>query len=409
MHTLNRFLTMLLCLAVIIPPATFAFVSTGDRDHAKELLQEAIGSAVRTYTQRSTLIALIGKGEKMQKEGGETLPQLTKQKLEIRRKIVEQKGVLEYVSQKYGVALRSSGAIATLVAQEKVRLSAIIRGRYISDLEHPNTPRDVIVQNVLHLAASDTQATPEEVEAVHQKFLEDLVAAQNSYERLGSLTKEREAILADYWAAQHKVDKGQTMVVQSDARLDDVQRITADVHAQVLRIQGELARIDSQLRTKAQRALIEKGLLDPKDLDKNKVSAGAPQFHWPAYGGIAAGFLDAAYKQHFGVPHYGIDISIPQGSPVYAAADGVVFLVRDGGDTGYSYILIGHRGGYATLYGHVSLAVVGVGQEVAAGQQIALSGGTPGTHGAGPMTTAAHLHFEVIQNGTNINPRSVLP
>jgi murein DD-endopeptidase MepM/ murein hydrolase activator NlpD len=119
--------------------------------------------------------------------------------------------------------------------------------------------------------------------------------------------------------------------------------------------------------------------------------------------------MDADYKKQFGVPHLGEDIVVPQASAVYAAADGIVFLVRDGGLTGYSYILIGHRDGYATLYGHVSQALVAAGQEVTAGQQIALSGGTPGMHGSGPMTTAAHLHFEVIRAGVNIDPKSVLP
>jgi len=91
------------------------------------------------------------------------------------------------------------------------------------------------------------------------------------------------------------------------------------------------------------------------------------------------------------------------------SADGIVFLARDGGKSGFSYILIGHRDGYATLYGHMSSIAVSTGDEVASGQGIGLSGGTPGTHGAGPMTTGAHLHFEVIRNGTHINPSLVLP
>ncbi len=109
------------------------------------------------------------------------------------------------------------------------------------------------------------------------------------------------------------------------------------------------------------------------------------------------------------MPHQGIDIGVPQGTDVMAAADGVVFLARDGGATGFSYILIGHRDGYATLYGHLSSFAVATGQDVRRGQLIGESGGQPGTHGAGPMTTGAHLHFEMLKNGVHVDPLTVLP
>jgi murein DD-endopeptidase MepM/ murein hydrolase activator NlpD len=100
---------------------------------------------------------------------------------------------------------------------------------------------------------------------------------------------------------------------------------------------------------------------------------------------------------------------VAQGSPVHALAEGIVFAVKDGGKTGYSYILIGHRNGYASLYGHVSLAMVKTGDVVRFGQTIALSGGQPGTHGAGHMTTGPHLHLEIMKDGEHVNPLSVLP
>ena len=68
----------------------------------------------------------------------------------------------------------------------------------------------------------------------------------------------------------------------------------------------------------------------------------------------------------------------------------------------------GHRNGYATLYGHVSSFLVKKGDVVMKGQAIAFSGGTPGTHGAGPMTTGPHLHLELTKDGKHIDPRSVL-
>jgi murein DD-endopeptidase MepM/ murein hydrolase activator NlpD len=141
----------------------------------------------------------------------------------------------------------------------------------------------------------------------------------------------------------------------------------------------------------------------------SRVHASAPAFVWPASGRITAGFHEPSYSDHFGIPHEAIDIAAEQGTPVLAAADGIVFLARDGGATGYSYVLIGHQDGFATLYGHLSSFAVSAGDVVAAGEVIGQSGGTPGTHGAGPMTTGPHLHFEVIQNGLHIDPRLILP
>lgn len=134
-----------------------------------------------------------------------------------------------------------------------------------------------------------------------------------------------------------------------------------------------------------------------------------PLFLWPVNGVITAGYFDISYEAVFGVPHRAIDIAVPQATPVRSISDGVVFAYKDGGKTGYSYVLIGHRNGYASLYGHVSTAFVKAGDRVSAGQMIALSGGKPGTHGAGYMTTGAHLHLEITKDGAHVNPTSVLP
>lgn len=136
----------------------------------------------------------------------------------------------------------------------------------------------------------------------------------------------------------------------------------------------------------------------------------APTFDWPIEPslGISAHFHDAGYKQRFGMEHQAIDIPVEQGSRVYSAADGTVAKVSDNG-MGYSSLVIQHDGGFATLYGHMSGFLVKEGDHVRAGQAVALSGGTPGTAGAGHMTTGAHLHFELIENGVHVDPLGFLP
>lgn len=92
-------------------------------------------------------------------------------------------------------------------------------------------------------------------------------------------------------------------------------------------------------------------------------------------------------------PHGGnaVDIAAPRGTPIYAAADGIIIIARTNGawNGGYgSYIVITHDNGSQTLYSHLKSATVGFGEAVNKGQLI----GYVGTTG---RVTGPHLHFEV--------------
>lgn len=142
----------------------------------------------------------------------------------------------------------------------------------------------------------------------------------------------------------------------------------------------------------------------------NNPGLGIDGLAWPVDPdrGISAYFRDAAYAGAFGVQHNAIDIPEYQGSPVRAAADSVVYTARNNG-YGYSYVILAHAGGLMTVYGHLSFILVEEGQTITQGSIIGLSGGMPGTKGAGYMTTGPHLHFEVLQNGLYTDPLDYLP
>ncbi|MBI2634833.1 peptidoglycan DD-metalloendopeptidase family protein [Candidatus Peregrinibacteria bacterium] len=141
----------------------------------------------------------------------------------------------------------------------------------------------------------------------------------------------------------------------------------------------------------------------------NNPDAVAGELVWPVEPklGISAYFKDPSYVGVFGVQHKAIDIPAYQGTAVRAAEDAVVYSAKDNG-YGYSYIILSHAGGLMTVYGHVSKILVEEGQKVPQGFVIALSGGMPGTKGAGYMTTGAHLHFETLLNGQHKDPLDYL-
>ncbi len=98
--------------------------------------------------------------------------------------------------------------------------------------------------------------------------------------------------------------------------------------------------------------------------------------------------------------HKGVDWAVPVGTAVMASSSGTV--TRAGWGSGYGYcVYIKHADGRETRYGHLSKVLVSVGQTVTQGQKIALSGNTG-------VSTGPHLHFEILINGTQVNPLNYL-
>ena len=100
--------------------------------------------------------------------------------------------------------------------------------------------------------------------------------------------------------------------------------------------------------------------------------------------------------------HTGTDMVAPFGSPVYAADDGVVALVGSSSSGYGNYVVLAHSGGLDTLYGHLSTALVHVGDRVTQGQPVGLEGSTGNS-------TGAHLHFELRINQAPVDPTPYLP
>lgn len=178
------------------------------------------------------------------------------------------------------------------------------------------------------------------------------------------------------------------------------QTLLAQARLEMREIELEITRFERELRKK----------LAEEEKWKKLEELGVLVFSWPVPNeGIVATFHDPDYpfKRWLG-EHSGIDIRASQGTPVRASASGYVARAKYGG-MGYSYLMIIHQQGFSTVYGHLSKILVEEGIFVKRGEIIGLTGGLPGTPGAGRFSTGPHLHFEIRRDGIPVNPLNYLP
>ena len=251
-----------------------------------------------------------------------------------------------------------------------------------------------------------------------------VAALANSYARMllkvsnyNNVRSEREALKTQYRTLE-------SAVTSANAKLDSLQSLAAEVAltygfgderrprfpSAVLGLATQTnASVDSSFRASLYAFnLIRRASLDPdgNDLGRGMFSnpliarTSVPSL-WPVRGQITAGFgqrMDPFSGE--GAFHAGVDISVPFGTRVDAAADGIV--LEAGPESGYgNEILIDHGYGLTTKYGHLSRIFVVVGQVLKRGQVI-------GAVGMTGKTTGPHLHYEVHVKDTPVNPTKYL-
>ncbi len=181
------------------------------------------------------------------------------------------------------------------------------------------------------------------------------------------------------------------------------QALLADAVSEQKKAETEIANAEAAIRKKMSEQK------QKEMLAKLEEGGGPLVLSWPVPEDvITSSFHDPDYpfKSLIG-EHPAVDIRAAYGTAIRAPAAGYVAKVHDGG-MGYSYIMLIHRDGISTVYGHVSAIFVNEGDYVQRGNVIGRTGGTPGTPGAGRFCTGPHLHFEVRLNGVPINPLSYL-
>ena len=215
-----------------------------------------------------------------------------------------------------------------------------------------------------------------------------------------------------------------SLQAQQEKAMTDLQNKIAETRWEISRLNHQSAQLAQQVTDMLQQqedAIIAAAMqsvwaqlqlwLQSNSVGQIPTSAGHStryRFIWPEpKAQISQGFGPTSYwfEPPYGAyPHFhtGLDLVEPFGSPVFAADDGVVALVGSM-TSGYgTYVVIAHAGGFQTLYGHLSTAVVKVGQSVTQGTVV-------GLEGSSGSSTGPHLHFELRINQRPVDPTPYLP
>ena len=232
------------------------------------------------------------------------------------------------------------------------------------------------------------------------------------YQVLSQQTRDLES---SQQAAQRQALAGRNVVQAQEVSLATARQSLVDASAAQAQAQASLAQLKSQLAGEKQHLEAElAGLQAQSDQITALIQAeeAAAQSSGATFSGgrLALPLPGAPITSPYGpridpilhVPsfHTGIDFGAPYGTPIHAAADGVV--VAAGPEGGYgNATIIDHGGGIATLYGHQEQLLVSAGQHVGRGQVIGLVGCTG-------WCTGPHVHFEVRVNGSPVDPAPYL-
>jgi len=342
-----------------------------------------------------------------------------------------EQGLTAQVSQEEATIARLQAEIATLDAEiadtqaridvEKQELAVLTRALY----RQPDSFWILIARTGnLHealIATADAVVAGQRAHALQDRLEADLVKLQADRDaRQSDLDREsntRDLLVANLHSLQEvmteqTVVSGQitNLLTQLNAARAQLQNqppsVTTDL-AQLLEAQEQDLILRSYQTAWAQAevgtglALVNNALPVGKTIAGLKLSYPLAQFTITQGYGPTSFALEPPLGpfRHF---HTGIDLSAPLGTPVMAAADGVVVAVGHGAIGYGNYVVIAHGGGIATLYGHLLQTSVSAGQVVVRGQVVGLEGSTG-------FSTGPHVHFELRVNNLVTDPLPYLP
>ena len=244
-----------------------------------------------------------------------------------------------------------------------------------------------------------------------QKLENDKKQIAEMQEKINASLNEIETNKTKLESVKKELNKAKN---KEETKVEELTEQSHDLESDVKAYEKKMKELDAKEKEQ-ERALQKKYEEAKKKAEEQNNSAGSNSGSNSGGGVSSKGFIrpvksgkiTAQMYYSSGKYHGAVDFGVSVGTPVYAAADGIVVTSTWGGSDSYGYyVKIKHYNGYYTLYAHASSLVAKVGQEVKQGDLIMYSGNTGNS-------TGPHLHYEVRRSpgGYNdrVNPMNFLP
>ena len=248
----------------------------------------------------------------------------------------------------------------------------------------------------------DIMKSDRDLENSYKEAVTDLKTVKSEYEEARLELKEQKAELTNL-SAQLEKD-----ILEANAA---IQELEGDISANSA-ILSQLNAQDKEIQDKINQKIKELNEQNKPSNPSNPSNPSKPSGSgtltvWPSYCTYITSVQGNRVHPITGQygTHGGTDIGASYGSAIYAAGSGTVVIAYNNSayNGGYgNYAMINHGNGIQTLYAHMSVCSVTVGQTVSAGQTIGYVGSTG-------RSTGPHLHFEVRVNGSRVDPQSYYP
>lgn len=404
---------LVLALAVLSAGQTGANADTTPTNAQQ---QQAVIDQIRAQLGSNLADAMAA-----QQQLRQSLQENAAQQQDVRSKIAEVQAKIDALDAQIAEAQRQEAILARRIDAERAQIRQLARGIYVAPtsvlvmLGESQSLGDLLTR-ISDLGVAGTRAS-----TLKRSLANDLTALQEERQREEEARTEQVKQRAQLDAQFAQLRSLQAQQEKSMADLDTKIGETKYVLAMLNRQSAQLSQQIADMLQQQQNAIIAAAMQtvwtqmqlwsQSNNVGQIPMSAGHStkyRFIWPEpQAQISQPFGPSTYwfeppygaYAHF---HTGMDLVEPFGSPVFAADDGIVALVGSTSSGYGNYVVIAHSGGLDTLYGHLSTALVKVGQSVTQGQAIGMEGSTGNS-------TGAHLHFELRINQKPVDPAPYLP